>query len=860
VVKVVKKLEVCVTLLCLDPRRLQKAVGMRFALAALLTGLVSACGEPDAADNAAMDSDVQALTSLTIGESAILTDDESYDANTLIAQAASLGQAATIQSLSCYVTTTAGKLRMGVYDATGPGGGPGAKRAETGEVTPVIGWNTTNVVTPVALSAGTYWLAFVPSSNNLHTRVGSTGTARYYTHTYGALPATFSTSPDKFDGHFSLYATLTADGGNPPPTVASPAVASPSPVAANTSGLSVLGASASGEASLAYTWATTGTPPAAVSFSINGTNAAKNTVVTFVKAGSYVLQATIKDAANQTVTSGVTVLVSQTLTSVAVTPASASVSVNGTQQFTANGTDQFGQILSPAPTLTWAVTGGGTMNASAGLFTAGATTGGPFTVTATSGAFGGTAAVTVTAASTSVTLGEAGILTTDDTRNANHILAQVASLGQTATIQSVSCYIATVAGKLRMGVYDATGPGGGPGAKRAETGEITPVSGWNTANVLTPVTLPAGSYWLAFLPNSNSLHTRVTHSGSERYYTFTYGTLPAVFSTSPSSLTEHTSLYATLTPTTYVPTLTSIVVAPASVRVMVGGTQQFSAVGYDQLGAPLAPQPVFAWTVSGGGAVDAASGHFTAGAAAGGPFTVTAASGGYTGTATLNIDPAGDGSNPTVGGHGFSHHTLRSSSGGPVTTPAMTTQSGSTMLVFVGRESIYNLTLPYDNMGNAPYVQMGPSHIYAEWDPEGTAMYAFPSITGGANHVVSVNDPAGQFTEVSFEAVEVRNGGVVQDYKWNEVLNATIQTSASVTTTGPATLVAVWFGEDASSTPSVAIPNAGFTIIDGTGNSVDTVQIFIATKDVAAAGTYSMTWTTTPLQSAELYLVAVQKP
>ena len=83
------------------------------------------------------------------------------------------------------------------------------------------------------------------------------------------------------------------------------------------------------------------------------------------------------------------------LTSITVSPASASVQTGKTQQFTATGKDQFGQPLSPQPTFTWSVTGGGNISAS-GLFTAGSTAGGPFTVTASSGSVSGTASVTVT--------------------------------------------------------------------------------------------------------------------------------------------------------------------------------------------------------------------------------------------------------------------------------------------------------------------------------------------------------------------------------------------------------------------------------------------------------------------------------
>jgi hypothetical protein len=234
---------------------------------------------------------------------------------------------------------------------------------------------------------------------------------------------------------------------------------------------------------------------------------------------------------------------------------------------------------------------------------------------------------------------------------------------------------------------------------------------------------------------------------------------------------------------------------------------------------------------------------------------------GGTASASVTIDvttpPAG--SNPTLGAHSLVFHISKGSVGATLPTPAMTTQSGSTLLAFVGKGSVWNLSLPFDNKGNTPYVQIGAIHEYTNWPGEGTAVYAFNSIVGGANHIVSVDD-SNVWDEVSFALVEVKNGGVIQDYKWNEVLKPNALTSQSVTTTGPATLVAVWFGDDSSSTPSNPVPNNGFTVIEGNGNATESVQMYVATKDVAAAGTYNVTWNTTPIQGAQLYLIAVQKP
>jgi hypothetical protein len=149
---------------------------------------------------------------------------------------------------------------------------------------------------------------------------------------------------------------------------------------------------------------------------------------------------------------------------------------------------------------------------------------------------------------TILTIGETTITAGNDSGNANLLIAQQATLGQSATIQSLSFYVVNAAGKLRLGIYDATGPSGGPGAKKAETAEITPVAGWNTANVTSQVSLPAGSYWLAYLPSDNNLSFKnsSTTTTPSRFYTFTYGTMPATFSTTTSTTTSHWSLYATL--------------------------------------------------------------------------------------------------------------------------------------------------------------------------------------------------------------------------------------------------------------------------------------------------------------------------
>jgi hypothetical protein len=184
-----------------------------------------------------------------------------------------------------------------------------------------------------------------------------------------------------------------------PPTVVNPAAASSNPVTGTTTTLSALGSDDGGAASLTYTWSVVSEPVgAAPRFSANGTNAAQNTTVTFNMAGAYTFQVAITDAYGLSVSSSVAVTVNQTLTSIVVTPGSATVADGHSQQFTASALDQFGNTLSSQPSFVWSVAAGGlgTIGQN-GLYSAPSSGAGTASVRATAGGATGTAAVTVTA-------------------------------------------------------------------------------------------------------------------------------------------------------------------------------------------------------------------------------------------------------------------------------------------------------------------------------------------------------------------------------------------------------------------------------------------------------------------------------
>ena len=195
----------------------------------------------------------------------------------------------------------------------------------------------------------------------------------------------------------TIYGLLTSSTATP--TLVTAAAANPTSTTGTTSTLSVLGSDPGADLIPNYTWAATTVPSGgAVTFSINATNNANNTVATFNKAGTYTLTATIEDPnSGLTVTSSVNVAVTQTLTSVSITPVSASLNNGGTQQFSATAKDQFGNAMTSQPTFAWTVSSGGiggTITAG-GLYSAPAAGSGIDTVTASASGLSSSVSVLV---------------------------------------------------------------------------------------------------------------------------------------------------------------------------------------------------------------------------------------------------------------------------------------------------------------------------------------------------------------------------------------------------------------------------------------------------------------------------------
>ncbi|HET7501942.1 MAG TPA: hypothetical protein VFK02_13085 [Kofleriaceae bacterium] len=218
---------------------------------------------------------------------------------------------------------------------------------------------------------------------------------------------------------------------------------------------------------------------------------------------------------------------------------------------------------------------------------------------------------------------------------------------------------------------------------------------------------------------------------------------------------------------------------------------------------------------------------------------------------------------PGVGAWGLADYHLDTSTDQfSLSTPPMSTSaSGSTIVVSIGRGDNRQFVLPTDNKGNSPYQQLGDVQTYPSYPQSGTAVYAFTGAKGGNDFRVSTTrdkNDAGQMDEITIAAIEIVEGKTIQDFAWIKGTDDPL-TSASVTTTGPATLIAFWWGDGFPHVPQSATPNNDFfRIATNADERDDFVQCAVAAKNVTEPGTYDVTWAATPTQGAQLWLIAVQ--
>lgn len=242
----------------------------------------------------------------------------------------------------------------------------------------------------------------------------------------------------------------------------------------------------------------------------------------------------------------------QPLSSIVVSPATATVDVGSTVQFTAQGKDANGNNVTMTPT--WSVTGGGTISAS-GLFTA-TTSGGPFTVRATSGSIVGNATVTVNQTANNLALNKPAFASSGNPALA--VDGNINSRWESSFSDPQWIYVDLQATYNITRVILKWETASGKSYKIQTSSDATT---WT--DIYTTTTGPGGNETL----NISGTGRYVRMHGTVRNTGWGY------------SLWEY-EIYGT--PSNNNPVLTSIVVTPANVTLNAGTTQQFAAQGKDQ--------------------------------------------------------------------------------------------------------------------------------------------------------------------------------------------------------------------------------------------------------------------------------------
>jgi len=332
---------------------------------------------------------------------------------------------------------------------------------------------------------------------------------------------------------------------SPGPSI-SQLIAAPDPVIGTTANLSAQ-VSDPNSGTLACTWSVIGEPVGAPAPAITAPGS-MSTTVTFFQAGAYEFQFSVVDGASLSDSGSVSVTVNPTLTSITLSPATATLVDGVQQQLAATALDQFGNALVSQPAFTWSVVGGaGTVDAT-GLYTAPTTGSGVDTVEAMANGtnVSGTVSVTYVPVFEVTTISATPNLVTGTTTTVSALAADPDSGDDLFYFWSVLNAPLGVAGPLFS----------------------------DTAATTTATFFQSGDY---------TLQVTVISSGGQ----MTSATVDV----------------------TVVSTLTTVMVSPLVPMLPYGAQQQFTAMALDQFYQPM--NATFTWSLNGSGTLDA-TGLYTA--------------------------------------------------------------------------------------------------------------------------------------------------------------------------------------------------------------------------------------------------------
>ena len=344
-----------------------------------------------------------------------------------------------------------------------------------------------------------------------------------------------------------------------------------------------------------------------------------------------------------------------TLMTLSVSPNPKTLAINGTQQFTATGSDASGKSVNVTPT--WSVVAGGGTISATGLFTAGttpstytntvmATSNGKTSVATVIVTAGALASITVSPTPSSLSVGmtqqftavgkdaSGNVVTITPTWS---VVASGGTINLTTGMFTAGNTAGTFTNTVRASVDGLTGfatviVGSGPLASIT----VTPNPGsmqLNGTQQFTAVGKDASGNVVPITPVWAVINGGGSIDGNGL---FTAGSSAGTYDNTVRATSGAISGTATVIVTAISQALRTVTVTPNPAIMSTNATQQFIATGRDQYGNILATSVVWS-VVNGGGTIDA-NGFFTAGNATG-TFnnTVKATSGTISGTATVDI-------------------------------------------------------------------------------------------------------------------------------------------------------------------------------------------------------------------------------
>ena len=130
----------------------------------------------------------------------------------------------------------------------------------------------------------------------------------------------------------------------------------------------------------------------------------------------------------------------------------------------------------------------------------------------------------------------------------NSYAAKQITLPRAALLTSLSIFVNTLGGNLTLGLY-TNGNATKPAQLMATTASTAMGANLNTLNVITPIYLPAGGYWIAFQTDSNTaiINAATAASGIGYNYALAYGAFDQVYNAAPTASTTFMQAFATFT-------------------------------------------------------------------------------------------------------------------------------------------------------------------------------------------------------------------------------------------------------------------------------------------------------------------------